>query len=106
MSAILKTIFKTVTKERKGKFSNWKYDSLEIKSNPGKLFQNDNFNFLKGSDELRKMLKHAINTKNEGAALKIVNHIKHHQANDIKSYQIILKTARKYFKNIDITDLL
>jgi hypothetical protein len=94
MSSILRTIFKTIAKEKKGTVPNWRYTEL------------DNTPFLYSSERLWLYVKHATKKKDSENAQRIVNYIKRFEANDIKSYQIILKSIKKNFKDIDITDLL
>jgi hypothetical protein len=61
---------------------------------------------LRGSDELWPLVKSAIKNKNKENAMKIVEHIKYFDVGKINSYGIILKTLKKAFREIDVTDLL
>ena len=61
--------------------------------------------FLQSSNRLMILLKDAIKYKKEENAQLILNHMKHYQVSDIESYQVVIKLAKKAFKNLDFTDL-
>lgn len=96
-----------MVKNRKITPSQWKYDTLNTPFNESaKLFQNSNFPILKGSDELWPLVNSAIKSKNKENAMKVIEHIKFHDVGNINSYRMIVKTVKKAFKEIDITDIL
>lgn len=120
MFNILKTIIKTGSKEiaknRQAFPGDWKYDLLNapmkeitkkgLFSYRGGLFQAQNYPYLRDPDSLWPLVNAAIKNKNKENALKIVKHIAHYNAGISKPYGIILKTIKKTFNEIDITDLL
>ncbi|QKE72637.1 hypothetical protein HPK19_07385 [Arthrobacter citreus] len=61
--------------------------------------------FLQSSNRLMILLKDAIKYKKEENAQLILNHMKHYQVSDIESYRVVIKLAKKAFKNLDFTDL-
>lgn len=106
---IIHTTAKTIRDNRKGLSPDWQYRILtppkdEIISN--KLFVNSNPQFLKSSIELKQLMFNAIKGKKKENAQQIVEHIRYHKVGDIENYKRILKTIKKAFNEIDISDLL
>lgn len=109
LRTIIKTTSKTMKNNRRGISPDWKYNNLipskdEIVSN--KLFTNSNPQFLKSSNELKELMFNAIKSKKKENAEKIIEHIRFHNVGNLHNYRLIIKTIKKAFKNIDISDLL
>ena len=60
---------------------------------------------LQPSSKLMILLKDAIKYKKEENAQLILNHMKQYKVGEIDSYQVVIKLAKKTFKNLDFTDL-
>lgn len=106
LQTIAKTTAKTMRENRRDFSPDWKYKLLTTpKNNKAKLFQNSEFPFLRSSAELKKLMFDSLKSGNKENVSKIVQHIRFHKAGDIESYKIILKTIKKNFKDIDISDL-
>lgn len=99
-----KTAIKTAAKTKR------ELNATRVTEGKYSFLSSDNYPFLHSSDYLKELLFPLIKSKNakesKQAAEDIVSHIRKHDVSDLEGYKIVLKTIKKYFKEIDITDLL
>lgn len=115
LTTVVKTGSKEIAQNRQSFPGDWKYDILNapmkevskkgLFSYKGGLFQAQNYPYLRDSDELWPLVNAAIKSHNKENAMKIIQHLRTYNAGSSQPYAIIIKTIKKAFKEIDITDL-